>query len=307
VTKFETPVFATITPFDKSGFVDDRSLERYLRFLSAAGVGSILSGGTTGEFSSLTLAERMHLLELHRSYSDATIFQNISCPAVADAVLLASHARGIAQGVVLLPPYYFAGASQDGIYKYFSKVLTQIEMPTMLYNFPRHVGSVIEPETYARIASNFPQVIGLKDSSGELDSAQEFHSRVQDGQIYVGGDSHAFDVLEMGLAGSVTGAGNAFPEFLISLTTSYQSDNSTAARKAQTIYNQWNQARRETGVPEIMLVKGILSHRIEGFCDIVRPPFVSMSEADRSAGADPVSMLLSLGLSLLRELRSIKV
>jgi 4-hydroxy-tetrahydrodipicolinate synthase len=109
------PIIATVTPLTAADRVDVAALGDYLNYLYRAGVRAILVNGTTGEFASLTVAERKTILEHVRERWPATLIAHIGASALPDALELLGHAAGFADAAAAITPYYFAEPPADGV------------------------------------------------------------------------------------------------------------------------------------------------------------------------------------------------
>jgi len=270
-----SPIFAILTPFNPNGTIDFTALTDYLSFLTEKGVSTILTNGTTAEFPSLTLAERMALLTHCRKNFTGRILNNISSCCLMDCLELAQQAQDYADGLVLLPPFYYAHAAEAGIIEFLEAVLAKTTSPVYLYNFPKHTQNPLTPSLIKPLLK-YKHLVGIKDSQADLEMAAAFKSLKQGKfQVFIGGDRIALAVLKQGLDGSVTGGGNAFPELLVGISDYFQSDNLAAAEKMQTRLNIWNEFRKQGDFGEIPLTKLALQVRLNHFPLTVRAPLVT--------------------------------
>jgi len=275
MTKITAPIFAILTPFEASGKIDFSALSQYLLFLQQTGVETILTNGTTAEFPSLSLEERMALVEHCRQQFNGVILNNVSSCCLGDCLKLVDHSKNYADGLVVLPPYYYAKTSEKGLSSFLAEVLNQSPLPTYLYNFPKHTQNPITLAMVKRLLTHHDNLVGLKDSSADLESALKFKAlKKRTFQVFVGGDRIALDTLKSGLDGSVTGGGNAFPELLIAISRFFQASDLEKAQTIQHTLNEWSQFRKQHRVGEIVLTKIALHTRLEEFPTFVRPPLI---------------------------------
>ncbi len=272
-----TPIFAIVTPFLVDGKIDFKSLSNYLIFLQEKGVKTILTNGTTAEFPSLSLEERMSLLEHCHKIFDGTILNNISSCCQNDCLKLAAHAENYSDALVILPPFYYAKVAENGILSFLSEVLKPTCMPTFLYNFPKHTNNIITAEMVKILLAKHDNLVGIKDSDGDLKKAIKF-KEINNLQVFVGSDRLALEVLLSGLNGSVTGGGNAFPELVIAIPHHFYANNLADAKQAQANLNVWSQFRKQFSAGEIAITKAALSTRIKNFPTFVRQPLNKLSE-----------------------------
>lgn len=291
----DAPIVATVTPFNSTGAVDLGALRDYLALLSSAGVTTILLNGTTGEFFSLTPSERRLVLECSRDYWPGTIITHIGSTVLGDAIELLDHALHYSDCLAAVTPYFIADPPEEGVYNFFRELLLQSSLPFLLYNFPRHTGASITPATVARLAAEFPLLVGVKDSGKDRGVTSAYKVARADMQVFVGDDSAAARVSELGVDGIVTGAGNPVVELPVRIADAVRSGDADAALRLQEAFDRWSAARRSSPVGEIAYVKAALAARLPGFPHQVRAPLVGASDAQRSE----IRALLEPGLRYL--------
>jgi dihydrodipicolinate synthase/N-acetylneuraminate lyase len=276
------PLFAAPTPFDASGDICLPAFHDFLDFLTAGGVDALVVNGTTGEFPSLDRDERQNLFEAARRRFHGVVVNNISSTNAREANAFARHSSG-ADALLILPPYYYAGVTDEGLIDFFREGLEGVETPVFLYNFPRHVKLSLTPALVEKIIAACDVIVGVKDSSGDLDIAGAFKNLVGVRQVFVGKDSKALAALEAGLAGSITGAGNPFPEFLVRLRRAWAAGEALRAQRLQQNFDLWNDFRATLRADEPALVKAALARRLPGYPIHVRPPLRALDASEQAA------------------------
>ncbi|KAI9904567.1 hypothetical protein N3K66_001096 [Trichothecium roseum] len=213
---------ALITPFtaDRSG-IDAKALDEHINRLIAAGVHGLVPGGSTGEFTALSVAERKQLLELTvtSAAGRVPVTAGIGDLSTDRAVDLARHARAAgAHSLMVVPPFYDAVGLEE-----LRELLSEISaassgLPIMYYNIPSASGLTLSPTEMASLSD--VGVKYLKDTSGngpaltEMLFDPEFSSKVT---CFNGWDTLTFYGLAAGAAGSVWGAANVVPELAAQL------------------------------------------------------------------------------------------
>ena len=271
--KVQGHVFAIVTPFDANGDVDFNALKSYLRFLEHNGVKNIVVNGTTGEFSSLTLQERCEIVRFCRVHFSGIIINNISSACLRDSLYLLGESEGYSDFTLVLPPFYYANPNKEGIMTFFKEILSYSLVPVFLYNFPRHTQFHIATEMVELLLRDHGKLVGIKDSSSDIEVALSYKKVSPNFQVFVGKDSAALDVLKEGLDGSVTGGGNPVPELLVAVYDNFIGGDLESTAGAMKNLAIWNSFKKDACMDEIPLVKLILSQRIESFPTQVRSPF----------------------------------
>jgi dihydrodipicolinate synthase/N-acetylneuraminate lyase len=267
----EGPIFAAPTPFDSRGSICLSAYRDFLEFLSACGVEALVVNGTTGEFPSLDRQERQSLYDAARQHFRGIVVANISSANAREANALAKYSIE-ADALLILPPYYYAGVADLGLIDFFRQALDGVITPTFLYNFPRHVKISLTPTLVESVIAACPTIVGVKDSSGDVDIARAFKNLAGVRQVFVGKDAKALAALDSGLDGSITGAGNPFPEFLVGLRRAWAAGDTLLAQRLQQEFDLWNDFRAGFKADEPALVKATLAKRLPGYPIHVRPP-----------------------------------
>lgn len=212
---------ALITPFQKDGTVDDARLRELVEFQITNGTEAILPAGTTGESATLSHTEHHHVMELvldarARALRDA----NRSVPVIVgagsnstyEAISLTVHAKSIgADGVLSVAPYYNK-PTQEGFYRHYAAIAEAVDIPIVVYNVPGRTGSNINAETTLRMAEEIPNVVAVKEASGNVAQIMEIlRSRPDDFAVYSGDDNLAFAVVSLGGDGIISVVANEVP------------------------------------------------------------------------------------------------
>ena len=219
------------------------------------GATDVVSCGTTGEFASMNLDERKRVTEIVAQECHGRgvrVVCHISCCDVSSSIQLARHAQQLqCAAVLLLPPYYFHAAEPAGVEAFFDSVVRAVELPVVLYNIPKHTGNSITADMYARLAAAHTHVVGIKDSSGTLDTPLSFAAAVPAGRVFVGNDKAAAQVYAARLTGSITGASTCMPEPLIALAQAASRHDAAAVAAAQQQINEWHELLDSLSAVEI--------------------------------------------------------
>lgn len=207
---------AVLTAMNEDLSVDLDRMAAHAKWLLANGCNGLGVLGTTGEANSLGVSERMDLLEglVKRGIPAAKMMPGTGTPALPDTVALTKKAKEIGcPGVLVLPPFFYKGPSDDGLFAYFSELVarTKGETAIYLYHFPQQSAVPFSLDLLDRLITAFPGVIrGMKDSSGDLANQLAVLERFapRGFELYTGGDDLLQTVLKKGAAGCITAAAN---------------------------------------------------------------------------------------------------
>ncbi|WP_227369722.1 4-hydroxy-tetrahydrodipicolinate synthase [Halomonas sp. M20] len=211
--KLDGIIVPIVTPFGADGGVDLDVLRTLVGKFLDAGAGGIVACGTTGEYYALNETERDSVLRTVReALGDRALpIAGINSLSTAEAVVRASQAEELDYQVLMLAPPAYALPTQDEIVAHYEEVAANTKLPIILYNFPARTAVNIEVETVRRLAK-MPQIIGIKESSGDFSRAIELMQLTDDGfQVVCGSDDQAADYLFWGVRSWISGGANVFP------------------------------------------------------------------------------------------------
>lgn len=250
------------TPFTKELHVDQQAFINHLEWLYKQGAKKILVGGTTGEFFSLTMDERISICSLACRYFPGTVLFQVGCDGIGNTQMLLDRSlRYGIDGVFCLPPYYYSNAPAQGLVEYFSFLSSRCTVPFYLYNFASHSGNKITKEILSNVVH-----AGLKDSSDTLELAA--HSPV----YFTGNEKNIIEAHNRGGQGFICGFPNAAPQVYLELEHALSIND---IETAVTVLNKIASFKRSIpGISGISIVKALLSTVIEDYLPVVRPPMV---------------------------------
>ncbi len=206
---------AALTPQHEDLSVDFDALVAHYRWLLASGSDGIAVLGTTGEANSFSVAERRALIErvAEAGFAPNEIMIGTGCCAVPDTVELtrAALAAGYAN-ILMLPPFFYKGVSDDGLFRAYANVIERIgddAMGIYVYDFPKMTGLEISPDLLVRLHRAFPESIaGVKDSSGHWPDMLEVAERIPGFGTLAGTERYLLATLRAGGAGCISATAN---------------------------------------------------------------------------------------------------
>ena len=214
---------AMVTPFDEHGEVDLAATEAVVERFLEAGVDSISPLGSTGEFSHLTGEERKRFAEeVTRIVAGRVpLVIGVGAPGTREAVELARHAESVgADSVLVVSPFYWK-ASEEGLFRHFAAVAESVEIPVVIYNLPMLTGIDLSPSLIARLAAEYPNIIGLKDTVTEYNHVvsvlREIRPVRDDFSVLIGWEDLILPSLLAGVDGSICAFANVAPELFVNL------------------------------------------------------------------------------------------
>ncbi|MCW9705286.1 dihydrodipicolinate synthase family protein [Fodinibius salsisoli] len=234
VNKFEGIIPPMVTPLQKNGKLDVRGLEKLLNHLIEGGVNGLFILGTTGEGPSLSYHLREELIKRVCRQVDGRVpvLVGISDSSYDQSVYIAEKSREYgAEAVVAAPPFYLQ-ITQEELYRHMQQLVNEVSLPVFLYNYPGLTKTHFGLDTLAKLLE-LPGVIGVKDSSGDMDYFNRVRQLVNNKglPLLIGPEELLMKSLVMGGQGGVSGGANIFPELYVGLYKNIQEGNLDEASK----------------------------------------------------------------------------
>lgn len=204
------------TPFGPDGQVDEARLVEHSRTLLADGASGLAILGTTSEANSLSLDERRGVIDAHVAggIDGGRLMPGTGACSIEDAITLTRHAGEIgAAGVLLLPPFYYKNATDEGLYAFVSTLIERVGDKTpriMLYHIPHMATLGWSLDLIGRLRTAFPNLIaGIKDSTGnEEHTASLIDAFPDDFAVFPGAEVYLLNALRLGAAGCISASAN---------------------------------------------------------------------------------------------------
>ena len=188
--RFGSVVTAMVTPFDGDGALDLDGAATLARHLVATGSDGLVVAGTTGEGPVLTDAERMELLRAVAGAVDVPVIASTGTNDTAHSVTLTKAAKLAGVGGVLVVTPYYNRPSAAGLSAHFRAVAAATDLPVVLYDIPVRSGRRIGAGAHPGAGPRGPNIVGVKDATGDLAAAARWWPRAPEGfEVYCGDDS----------------------------------------------------------------------------------------------------------------------
>jgi 4-hydroxy-tetrahydrodipicolinate synthase len=293
-----------LTPFTPSGEPDAGRFVAFCRWLLDQGAGGLAIFGTTSEANSMSPAERMVLLDrlIEAGIPAAKLMPGTGACAVTDATTLVRHAVGHGcGGVLMLPPFYYKGVSDDGIFAFISSVIDKVGSSALrlfLYHIPPMAVVGFSLDLVGRLIAGYPQtVVGLKDSSGDWSNTAALLERFPGFAVFPGSEVFLLDGLRKGAVGCITASGNVNVPGIKKVYDNWRGPQAEALQAEITTLRKALQA-----YPMVPALKRIVAHyHDDPNWAAVRPPLVPLDPAQSAA---LIADLGKLGFSLGERLQA---
>jgi 4-hydroxy-tetrahydrodipicolinate synthase len=204
------------------------------RFI-AAGIDGLFCAGTNGEFYALSYAEKVEVIgaTIAAAAGRLPVCAGVGCVTTRETVSLAREAQRLGATLLAVVTPYYAAVSQPELERHYRAVAEAVDLPIMLYNIPARTGNAISPETLARL-SQVKGIVGIKDSSGSMDSLRAYLKAARPGfAVFSGSDALILEGLRAGTVGAVSGLANVAPGLVSRIYDSWKRKDVAAAEAAQ--------------------------------------------------------------------------
>lgn len=282
--KISGVIAPVLTPFDEALVPDTARFIAHCRWLVDNGAGLAIFG-TNSEAASLSVVERIDLTDslLAADIPAASLLPGTGACSLSDAVELTRHAsRAGAAGVLTLPPFFFKGVSEDGLFAYYAELIERVGegcAPIYLYHIPQFTCAPITMGLIERLLKRYPSVVaGAKDSSGDWANSREMIERfAADGfAVFPASETLLPQGLAIGGAGCISATVNVNPAAIRKLYESWDSAEGRLIR-AQT---DAVRLAFQGGYNMIAAMKCVIARAADHAAwQVVRPPLTRLSDA----------------------------
>ena len=283
---FSGVLVPVLTPFTPGGEPDAGRFIAFCRWLLDQGAGGLAIFGTTSEANSMSPAERMELLDrlIEAGVPAQKLMPGTGACAMTDAAMLVRHAVGHGcGGVLMLPPFYYKGVSDDGIFAFISGVIDKVGSPALklfLYHIPPMAVIGFSLDLVGRLITAYPEtVVGLKDSSGDWSNTTALLERFPGFVVFPGSEVFLLGGLRKGAAGCITASGNVNVPGIKKVYDNWRGPRAEALQAEITTLRNTLQA-----YPMVPALKRIVAHyHNDPSWAAVRPPLVPLDSAQSAA------------------------
>lgn len=239
---FKGSAVALVTPFKKNiRKIDYNKLSELIDYHINNKTDAIVIAGTTGESSTLSTEEHKEIIEFAINYANKKIpiIAGTGSNSTEEAVRLSKFAsKKGADGLLIVTPYYNK-CSQQGLFEHYRLIARKVDSPIILYNVPSRTGVNFAPETVEEL-SKIPNIVGIKEASGDLTQVKKIINRVdcKEFSVYSGNDDQINDLMELGGKGVISVLANICPQQVHKLCQEALKGNYENSRRLQIQYLQ---------------------------------------------------------------------
>lgn len=288
--RFFGVVPAMATPFRDDYSLDETRVRELIEWYLDCGVHGISVAGSQGEFFSLDDDERLRLVRIavETIRGRVPLYAGTGGVTTRDAIRLSRAAEALGADLALVITPFFVQPSQDELVDHYRAVARATRLPVMLYNNPPRTSVNVLPTTLAR-CMDVPNVVGMKDSSGDLTQSIEYLLQApRPALLFSGRDTIALSMMLHGAQGTISPAANAFPRLMVRLYDAFRSGDLGEARRISDVFAPLRAAWALGSFPVVIKEAMALVDRSAG---PARPPIAPLPAAKRATLQDVVSRI----------------
>ena len=227
---------ALVTPFSDDGrSVDEERLRALVNHCIELGVHGVVPCGTTGEFVNLTTEEKKHVIKMvvDEVNGRVKVIAGTGASGTDQALEMTKYAKDVgADAALVVTPYYLKPADR-GIYEHYDTIASQADLPIILYNIPQCTGLPL-PWQMVEDLAQIPNIVGVKDSSGQLSFILAVLEKVRDKiNVLCGHDEVVVAALAAGCSGAILASANVIPDVWVQIYNHVKSGELQKARELQ--------------------------------------------------------------------------
>ncbi|TCL70037.1 4-hydroxy-tetrahydrodipicolinate synthase [Hydrogenispora ethanolica] len=234
--KPEGIIAALVTPLNEDETINEAELRAQVNRQIAAGVHGLFCLGTNGESYILSRDEKLAVIRIvvAENRGRLPVYAGTGCVGTGETIELSRKAAALGVDALSVITPYFAALSQDELYEHFKSVAEAVGLPIVLYNIPARTGNAIDYTTVARLAE-LPNIVGVKDSSGNFDNILRYLESTAPGRFAVlsGNDSLILWTLQAGGTGGISGIANLFPATMARIYELWRQGDFAGAKQVQ--------------------------------------------------------------------------
>ncbi|MNS78168.1 4-hydroxy-tetrahydrodipicolinate synthase [compost metagenome] len=282
LSKFHGVVPAMATPFTADHRLDEARVGELIDSYIRAGVHGISVAGSQGEFFALERDEHIRLLELSMRAIDGRVplYAGTGGATTRDAIALTQAAEALGADLALVITPYFVQPTQDELVAHYAAVARATKLPVMLYNNPPRTAVNVLPATLARCMQAADNIVGMKDSGGDLTQSIEYLlTAPRPALLFSGRDTIALSMMFHGAQGTISPAANVFPELMVRMYDALRAGRHDEALRVSNIFAPLRAAWAWGSFPVVIKEAMTLAGRSAG---PTRPPVAALTEKVRA-------------------------
>lgn len=234
---FGRVITAMITPFAEDGSVDYEAAVKLAKHLIEHGSEGLLVGATTGEGATMSEDEKLKLYDImvkevgaKASGRKVPVVANVGGIDTKASIAFGKKVQALGVDAILAIVPFYVKPTQEGMYQHFKAIASALDVPVILYNVPGRTNVSIQPSTIKRIVDDCPNVVGVKDATGNWDQVtQEKLLLPDDFMIYSGDDAFTYPILTAGGTGVISVSSHIIGDDMLAMVDAWDKGDTKTA------------------------------------------------------------------------------
>lgn len=246
-------VVPIITPIDENERINEQKMRAQVDFVIDGGVSGILAFGSNGEFYMVEEDEQEKALRImiDQARGRVPVFMGIGAISTTKCIRIAKMAEAAGADAISVLQPMFLKPTEEELFNHFKAIADSVNLPMLLYNNPGRTGYTMSGNLVEKLAHEVPNIVGMKDSSGDMTQTAEFirRNRDVDFKVFGGKDTLIYSSMCLGAAGSVCTTANFVPELICSIYDTYVAGNKEESLELQFKLNPMRLAMDKSSFP----------------------------------------------------------
>ena len=278
--QFSGAMTALVTPF-RNNALDEAAYRDFIEFQINEGIHGLVPCGTTGESATLSHEEHERVIEIciDQARGRVPVLAGAGSNNTSEAIRLAKFAQKAgADGALLITPYYNK-PTQEGLYQHYKAIAQAVDIPLVPYNVPGRTGCNLLPATISRLANDFPNIVGIKEATGDMAQCSKVvDSCPTDFCVLSGDDFTALPLLSLGGCGVISVTSNVVPGSMAAMCNAFnKGDLAEAMRIHHQVFPLHEVMFIESNPIPAKTALGLMGR----MTDELRLPLCALSEANK--------------------------
>ncbi len=248
-------ITAMATPIGENETVSVEGVNALVERLITNGIKGLFILGTNGEFFSLSDDEKVEYAKIvvEKAAGRVPVYVGTGGISTKAVINLTKKMESIGISAVSIITPFLLSFSQDELYHHYEEISKNTKLPIILYNIPQNTNNNLEPETVSKLAK-FPNIIGIKDSGGDLKQLESYIELTKDDDfsVLVGSDSKILAALQLGATGAVAATSNVLTKTDVGIYDNFLSGNIEEAKRLQESIDEYRRILKFSTVPSVL-------------------------------------------------------
>lgn len=248
-------ITAMVTPVDESGKINQTATCQLIDRLIENGIHGLFILGTNGEFHRLSKQQKKEFMKIVVEYTEkrVPVYAGTGGNCTEEVIQMTKAASEIGVDAVSVITPYLLALTEEELYQHYKKIADASSLPVILYNIPKNTGNALSPYLVSRL-SKLPNIIGIKDSSGDLENLRNYidETAKENFSVLVGSDSLILEALKIGATGAVAATSNVLTKTDLLIYQLWKAGDLAQAEKMQKSIDAFRAVLKFGTVPSVL-------------------------------------------------------